>query len=587
MSYLGKIYNTFFSKPSKKSTSAESMRDASPEQPPIPSKQNEKRTPRTLRGGPHDARERATTMKNYRKSFTETPNTHKMTTRKQTDKIEQFKKTAASKRVALFMQKRAIPEARARFLNSICSDSGVCMTFGQNTNMIKHHFNDFTDFTYLRNIKRIGMPSANGFINEFKYEREGYVAHAILKSAIKQRSDNLFYEYLVGQYVNKLNLLYPCFLETYGYFYYNSPDIWKHFKNNKIIDAAYADELDLQSPKITDESFSNSCIDSQHLCILIQHINEAISMDSKLESKSFLKSHLLYVLYQVYMPLAMHADTFTHYDLHTGNVLLYEPVKGKYIEYHYHLKNNEIITFKCCYIAKIIDYGRSFFVDETNPNKITKTSENIYNKLCKLDACDYTPPPSNASKSSASMDSASSSNASNSSESMASSSKTYSNLMHNTNVTSTASDADTTKCGEAYGYALVAPESIPGSFYHISGSKRNMSHDLRLLHILNEEYATKPIDTGLTRLFKTVPYGILQRKPILKIYNDKFGTKEEIDSGLPKLINNVIDAHTALKTLVINTKAKASNDAYFERRPKLGDLHIYTDGRPMEFIKTA
>jgi hypothetical protein len=587
MNYLGTIYTNFFPKPSKKSTSAESMRDASPEQPPIPLKQNEKRNPLTLRRRPYETRARARTMKKYRESFTGPLNTHKMRTRKQTYKIEQFKKTTASKRVAALMQKREIPEARAHFLNSICFDSNVCITLAQNTNMIKHHFNYFTDFTYLFNIKRIGTPSANGFINEFKYEREGYVAHAILKSAIKQRSDNLFYEYLVGQYVNKLNLLYPCFLETYGYFYYDSHDTWKHFKNNKILGADYADELDLQSSKITDESFSNSCTDSQRLCILIQHINEAISLDSKLESKSFLKSHLLYVLYQVYMPLAMNADTFTHYDLHTGNVLLYEPVKGKYIEYHYHLNNNETVTFKCCYIAKIIDYGRSFFVDETNPNKITNTSENIYNKLCKLDACDYTPPSSKTSNSSASMDSESSSNSSNSSASIKSPSKTYSNLMHDTNATSTASDADTTKCGEAYGYALVAPESTPGSFYHISGSKRNMSHDLRLLHILNEEYRRKRIDTELTRLLKTVPYGILQRKPILKVYNDKFGTKEETSSGLPKLINNVIDAHNALKTLVINLEAKASNDAYFERRQKLGDLHIYTDGNKMKFIKTA
>jgi hypothetical protein len=312
-------------------------------------------------------------------------------------------------------------------------------------------------------------------------------------------------------------------------------------------------------------------------------------MDSQLESKAFLKSHLLYVLYQVYMPLAMHADTFTHYDLHTGNVLLYEPVKGKYIEYHYHLKNNENISFKCCYLAKIIDYGRCFFVDKTTPKKITKTSKSIYDKLCQLESCDYTP---------SSIDSVSSSE--NSTVSMESASNASdSNLMHDTNVTSpdenvttenthttSSSDSnDTTECGEAYGYSLVAPESTPGSFYHISGSKRNMSHDLRLLHILNEEYATKHIDTELTRLFKTVPYGILERKPILKVYNDKFGTKEEIDSGLPKMINNVIDAHTALKKLVF--KSKASNDDYFKRRPKLGDLHIYIDGRPMEFIKTA
>lgn len=597
MNYLVNIYNSLFPQPqsSKKSSSVESIYE-SPFADTSNNKNHTSRKSKTPKLRKITRRKKPTTRSDTRhmlaykvnRAATKDINNHPMQTRTLAKRLTLFSRNRLGKKLLKLVKSRKIPEARAHFLNSICSDSGVCIAFGQNTNMIKHHFNYFTDFEHLRDIKRIGMPSANGFINEFKYEREGYVAHAILKSAIKQRSDNLFYEYLVGQYVNKLNLLYPCFLETYGYFYYHSPDTWKHFKNNKTIDAHYTNELDLQSPKITDESFSNSCKDSQHLCILIQHINEAISIDSQLESKSFINSHLLYVLYQVYMPLAMHADTFTHYDLHTGNVLLYEPVKGKYIEYHYHLNNNETVTFKCCYIAKIIDYGRSFFVDETNPNKMIKTSKNIYDKLCKLAACDYTRPSSNSSNSSASMDSESSSHSSNSSESMASSSKTYSNLMHDTNVTSSASsasDADTTKCGEAYGYSLVAPESTPGSFYHISGSKRNMSHDLRLLHILNEEYATKPIDTGLTRLFKRVPYGILQRKPVLKIYEDKFGTKEETSSGLPQLINNVIDAHTALKKLVF--KSQASNDIYFKRRPKLGDLHIYTDGRPMEFIKTA
>jgi hypothetical protein len=148
MNYFGTIYNNFFSKkqPSKKSTSAESMRDASPEESPIPLKslkQNNKRNPRTLRRGHYSTRARAITMKKYRESFTGPLNTHTMTTRKKTDKIEQFKKTAASKRVAALMQKREIPEARAHFLNSICFDSNVCITLAQNTNMIKHHFNYF------------------------------------------------------------------------------------------------------------------------------------------------------------------------------------------------------------------------------------------------------------------------------------------------------------------------------------------------------------------------------------------------------------------------------------------------------------
>ena len=602
MNYFGNIYNSLFPQPqsSKKSSSVESMYES-----PFADTSNNKnhtsrksKTPQLLK----ITRRKKPTTRSYTKHMlaykanraaTKDINNHPMQTRRIHRRLIQFSRKRLGNRIFELVKSRKIPEARANYLNMICSDSGVCIAFGQNTNMIKHHFKGFTDFTYLRNIKRIGKPSANGFINEFKYEREGYVAHAILKSAMKIDSDNLFYEYLVGQYVNKLNLLYPCFLETYGYFYYSSPDTWKHFKNNKTIAVDYKYNLDLQSPNITSVSFSNSCKDSQHLCILIQHINEAISMDSQLENIEFINHDLLYVLYQIYMPLAMHADTFTHYDLHTGNVLLYEPVKGNYIQYYYHI-NNEIVTFKCCYIVKIIDYGRSFFVDEPNPNKMTKTSESIYDEICKLAECNYTPPLSNSSNSSASMDSESSSNSSNSSESMASSSKTYSNLMHDTNVTSTAStastasDAYTTKCGEAYGYTTVGPESTPGSFYHISGLKRNMSHDLRLLYIIKKYHNDNNNDDDLKSIINNVQYGFKTISDKYPDDDDDYGTMEQTkNEKIPYEINNVIDAHTALKSLIMQSQNKTANDRYFEKKQKLGDLYIYTDGRPMEFIKTA
>lgn len=59
------------------------------------------------------------------------------------------------------------------------------------------------------------------------------------------------------------------------------------------------------------------------------------------------------------MPLATLANTFTHYDLHPSNVLLCEPVLGKY--YKYILNDRTVVEFKSKYIVKIIDYGRSFF----------------------------------------------------------------------------------------------------------------------------------------------------------------------------------------------------------------------------------
>jgi hypothetical protein len=94
---------------------------------------------------------------------------------------------------------------------------------------------------------------------------------------------------------------------------------------------------------------------------------------------SFMNDELLYILYQIYAPLSILSNHFTHYDLHTGNVMLYEPIKGSYIQYHYHYENHTV-TFKSKYIVKIIDYGRSYFLDEPPPR-------DMYLDLCDSDVC--------------------------------------------------------------------------------------------------------------------------------------------------------------------------------------------------------
>jgi hypothetical protein len=75
------------------------------------------------------------------------------------------------------------------------------------------------------------------------------------------------------------------------------------------------------------------------------------------------------------MTLSSLSKVFTHYDLHANNVLVYEPVNGSYIEYHYHIGSEEII-FKSRYIAKIIDYGRCYFNPGFNPTLYTECVNN-------------------------------------------------------------------------------------------------------------------------------------------------------------------------------------------------------------------
>lgn len=354
--------------------------------------------------------------------------------------IEYLKKKTATRKLRSFFKSK-IPEfprimqkITSRFLNHICTDSGVCIAFGKELGVIKNHFDNFLTFKYVSQIRRVGEPSANGFVNEITYNREGYKSHAILKSSTTPRADNLLYETLVGVYVNKLNMIYPCFLETYGIYGYNTSTSWERLRDGSRDKQILNDLTLFNSIPELDDLVGISCKNSQYLSVLIQNIKDAKSLESMVNNRYFSNNHLMHVLYQIYMTLSCVSNNFTHYDLHTGNVLLYEPVKGKYIEYHYH-KNNHEIVFKSPYISKIIDYGRCFFKDDDNKNKLD-SSKKIHKAVCEHKSCQP-------------------------------------------------------DCGLSAGYSWLECNDIINNHY-ICSTQRNSSHDLRLLHILRSVYPQIP-----------------------------------------------------------------------------------------------
>ena len=360
-----------------------------------------------------------------------------------TRKYLKSERTKAAKTVRNFILNTS-EKRKAFFLKSLCSDSGMCIAFGNENNKIKQLFSGFTSFDYvIPPIKRIGIVSENGFINEIKYSRYGYDAYTILKSSLKPTSDNLMYEYAVGQYINKLNKKYPCFLETYGLFQYKNEDKWSHIKNTQTITTnVLKDSIDI----ITNPTYDIACTKSKYLAILIQHIKNAVSLKDKCNSRAFLYRDLLYILYQIYIVLYAIVDEFTHYDLHEENVLLYEPVKDKYIQYHYHYPDGQLCSFKSFYIAKIIDYGRAFFEDETT------NSKEIYKNVCKTKECDP-------------------------------------------------------DCGEDVGFTILAPEIHPGSFHYISSQIVNVSHDLRLAYKIQQlTLSNYSVPRELRQLLDNVKY---------------------------------------------------------------------------------
>jgi hypothetical protein len=277
-----------------------------------------------------------------------------------------------------------IAEGTSKFLKAVCSDSGVCITFGKELEKIKEFFGNF-DLRYITEpVKRIGAPSNNGFIHEITFTNKGYSAHAVLKSSKNTtRSgnipDNLMYEYRVGLFLNKMALRYPCFLETYNLYAYNSVMNHSYVEQTEIINAE--DFKRVVIPRAYDLTYA--CILPTQTCILIQHLRDCFpSHEFVMRGHANLNYDFLPILYQVYYVLNAMRSTFTHYDLHSSNVLLYEPSPDKYVEYHYHHASG-IRSFKSIYVVKIIDYGRCYFNDTDEHI----SSLNIKASLCSKGAC--------------------------------------------------------------------------------------------------------------------------------------------------------------------------------------------------------
>ena len=403
-------------------------------------------------------------------------------------------------------------------LQTLCADSSICIAFGKNTDKISQFFNNFKKFDYVKlPIRRIGVPSNNGFIHEIEYSRFNYSAYAILKSSASKTADNLFYEYKAGQYINIANKMLPSFVETYGLFQYKNDIIYNHFKNKNVFTKnVLTDAFRLQTPTIKD-----ACENSKFMCILIQHIKNAETLNSFKKNRDFINSNLMFVLFQVYASLFTLSAYYTHYDLHTSNVLLYKPVDHKYIVYHYHFAGGldgkgDVISFKCPYIAKIIDYGRSHYNENASNN-----SRKLHEEICKIKECDP-------------------------------------------------------KCGEYVGFTALQDEVKPPAFSYIEATNVNESHDLRLLKDIHNDWSLEIINPTINGILKKVVYG-----RGLKGKSKEYGTRQEKKSGLPNKINNVTDAYLSiLKYLqlpniqIFNTNLYSSAHGY----SKLGDLHVYIDG---------
>ena len=276
----------------------------------------------------------------------------------------------------------ATKEAKLReYLNKIYKNYDFWMLFDIENKHIIIFFKFYT-FEHIINLDPIKLinKSKNGFINQVKYKNGEYNANALLKTSLNKSNDNLFYEYLVGKKINSWKNIVPSFIETYG-LYYHKKDITENLLKNDSIDCKiFKKIMEQKQDNEIDENFIETlkfmCEKSDKISILSQFLENATTLKQFMFDKP---DDLLPILYMIYATLNTLKDKFTHYDLHSENVLIYIPIKDYYIEYHYIYNENYKINFKSPYIAKIIDYGRTYIEDVSQKINDKKT-EIDYNK---------------------------------------------------------------------------------------------------------------------------------------------------------------------------------------------------------------
>jgi hypothetical protein len=252
-------------------------------------------------------------------------------------------------------------------------------------------------------------------------------------------SDSLLYEYFVGMRVNHYGSFFPNFLETYGS--YNVPEnIWEKFMNNTITIPELKSNFELNTTTEISQLAENCNYNYYKIfAIMIQHMSlkkDESTLYDCMKFPNFVKNELIYTLFQVYSTLSALANVYTHYDLHTENVLMYVPNDDQYIEYHYHYPGGKVVTFKSKYIVKIIDYGRNYI----HVDGISEDSTTFYNKLCKVKECNI------------------------------------------------SVRRGTSKCGKSFGFSFLNPVD---NTHYITCSKRNVSHDLRLASSIIKHYSSE------------------------------------------------------------------------------------------------
>jgi hypothetical protein len=224
-----------------------------------------------------------------------------------------------------------------------------------------NHINDWIDF----NFKQIGEPSAYGTntVSKIKdFDIDFVMKIQISRGTRDHYVERYYHEFFASLSVNNIRDVIPNFVLCYGGFLCNTTDFRTNLCNGGIglNNTTYLLLENIKHSKTLSRSFR------------IPHINTPYEADNILD-----------ILYQILtsLAIAMEVNDFTHYDLHSNNILEYNFIENSdflnlfkhYNEgtipkvenclFEYYFKDDTIIIMPVKYLYVIIDYGFTYTKD--------------------------------------------------------------------------------------------------------------------------------------------------------------------------------------------------------------------------------
>jgi len=365
----------------------------------------------------------------------------------------------------------------------------------------------------------------------------------------ESKPDNLYYEYLVGQCINKLSMYFPNFVKTYSAGMYNKPEYHEFLystcekKELKNLPDKFSNMVNEINSDNIEQNIINSCNNWSQMILITQwlpvfcNLNDFLSKNSVGEidddfyeigeNQELIMIEYIKLLFIIYLTLSSLKDHFTHYDLHEQNILVIKVPNNKYISIIYQMPNGNIHTINTRYIPIFIDYGRSY----VNCDSPILNSTDIFNIVCKNKKnCPIT-------------------------------------------------------CGDTSGYSFAGIQKADNTFdntnindYFINSAKRNFSHDLRLMSDIKKFY-------NFTNLDSSIDFINLWKILLVNLnYVSTYGTPEKEISDQPESVYNVTRVYEELNKILYN-KSFIERDNITDDYEKFGDVNVMTD-MSTEFIFT-